>query len=144
MTDNLLTNAAVHGAAPGGRPDVEVTLRRGRDEHAPAVVLTVDDHGPGIPPGARAAVFARFHRRADSPGSGLGLTLVAQQIALHRGTIAVLDRPDGAPGTRFEVRLPLSGVRDGGQPTLPLPRRDWLSGRAGEPREPQGFHKDAP
>ncbi|MYX35826.1 MULTISPECIES: HAMP domain-containing sensor histidine kinase [unclassified Streptomyces] len=144
MTDNLLTNAAVHGAAPGGRPDVEVTLRRGGDGHAPAVVLTVDDHGPGIPPGARAAVFARFHRRADSPGSGLGLTLVAQQIALHRGTIAVLDRPDGAPGTRFEVRLPLSGVRDGGQPTLPLPRRDWLSGRAGEPREPQGFHKDAP
>ncbi|MFB7287633.1 sensor histidine kinase [Actinacidiphila glaucinigra] len=151
MTDNLLTNAAVHGGvhggAPGGRPDVEVTLRRGRDERAPAVVLTVDDHGPGIPPGARAAVFARFHRRPDSPGSGLGLTLVAQQIALHRGTITVLDRPDGAPGTRFEVRLPLSGVRDGGRPALPLPRRDWLSGRAGEPGEPgepQDFHKDAP
>ncbi|WP_431959077.1 sensor histidine kinase [Actinacidiphila sp. bgisy160] len=141
MTDNLLANAAVHGRAPGGRPDIEVALRRSRDERAPSAVLTVDDHGPGIPPGARAAVFARFHRRADSPGSGLGLTLVAQQIALHRGTIAVLDRADGAPGTRFEVRLPLSGVRDGEQPTLPLPRRDWLSGRAGEP---QDFHKDAP
>ncbi|MDX2647022.1 HAMP domain-containing sensor histidine kinase [Streptomyces sp. PA03-1a] len=140
MTDNLLANAAVHGRAPGGRPDVEVLLRRSRDERAPAVVLTVDDHGPGIPPEARAAVFARFHRRPDSPGSGLGLTLVAQQIALHRGTIAVLDRPDGTPGTRFEVRLPLSGVRDP-EPTLPLPRRDWLSERSGEP---QGFHKEGP
>ncbi|MGW3244844.1 sensor histidine kinase [Streptomyces sp. NPDC001070] len=139
-TDNLLTNAAVHGRTPGGPPTVEVTLRRGRDDRAPAVVLTVDDHGPGIPPEARAAVFARFHRRPDSPGSGLGLTLVAQQIALHRGTITVLDRPDGAPGTRFEIRLPPSGVRDS-EPTLPLPRRDWLSGRAWEP---QGFHKDAP
>ncbi|MFF7210991.1 sensor histidine kinase [Streptomyces sp. NPDC008238] len=143
MTDNLLANATVHGRAPGGRPHIEVTLRRGHDERAPVAVLTVDDHGPGIPPETRAAVFARFHRRPDSPGSGLGLTLVAQQIALHRGTVAVLDRPDGAPGTRFEVRLPLGAVRDGDPPTLPLqlPRRDWLSGRAGEP---QGFHKDAP
>ncbi|MFJ5213227.1 sensor histidine kinase [Streptomyces sp. NPDC088354] len=141
MADNLLTNALVHGRPAGGPPAVEVVLRRGGDERAPAVVLTVDDHGPGVAPESRAAVFERFHHRPGSPGSGLGLTLVAQQIALHRGTVVVGDRPDGGPGARFEIRLPLSGVR-GGEPTLPLLRRDWLS--AQRRQEPQGFHKDAP
>ncbi|WP_329569911.1 sensor histidine kinase [Kitasatospora sp. NBC_01266] len=117
--DNLLLNAAVHGHAPGGPTRIAVTLRR---EGAQAV-LTVDDQGPGIPEAERAAVFDRFHRRPDSPGSGLGLTLVAQQVALHRGTVTV-STPPGGFGCRFEIRLPLLS---NDAPTLPLPvRRDWI------------------
>lgn len=117
--DNLLTNAAVHGAAPDGSVRIEVELRAGPDQAA--LTLTVSDHGRGIPPAARDSVFQRFRRRPDSPGSGLGLTLVAQQIALHGGTIAVADRPDGAPGAHIVVRLP----RGAGPAPMPV-HRSWL------------------
>ncbi|MFE0464383.1 sensor histidine kinase [Kitasatospora sp. NPDC058965] len=120
MCDNLLLNAAVHGHRPGEPARIAVRLRR---EGAQAV-LTVDDAGPGIPVTERSAVFDRFHRRQGSPGSGLGLTLVAQQVALHRGTIAITDPPTGT-GCRFELHLPLV---DPQAPTLPLPSRpDWFT-----------------
>ncbi|WP_030159013.1 sensor histidine kinase [Streptomyces sp. NRRL S-244] len=117
---NLLGNAAVHGHRPQEPARIAVRL------HAEGgyAVLTVDDAGPGIPSGEREAVFRRFHHRPGSPGSGLGLTLVAQQVALHRGTVRIGTPPGGA-GTRFEVRLPLSAADS---PTLRLPkRRDWIS-----------------
>ncbi|MEV6006644.1 HAMP domain-containing sensor histidine kinase [Streptomyces sp. NPDC051976] len=138
--DNLLVNAAVHGA--GGAGDrgtalIGVALRAGGDPAAPTVVLTVDDHGPGVPPAARQTIFERFRRRPDSPGSGLGLALVGQQIALHGGWITVGDRP-GGPGARFTVTLPLAAAHTAA--TLELPRaRDWLTGASGGS---QGFHKD--
>lgn len=137
VVDNLLANALAHGCTDGRPAQVDVSLCRVQDEHAAAAVLVVDDRGPGIPPAARAAVFERFHKRPGSPGSGLGLTLVAQQTALHRGRITIQDRPDG-PGTRFEVRLPLTGTWDTVTATLPLLHRDWLTTGAGEP---QSFHK---
>jgi two-component system sensor histidine kinase PrrB len=114
--DNLLSNAVVHGAGP-----VEVALRPAGD--AGAVRITVADHGPGVPPQARGAVFHRFHRSPDSGGSGLGLALVAQQAALHGGAVTVTDRPDGASGACFVLDLP----RATEPPTLPR-RRDWLTG----------------
>ncbi|MET7761985.1 HAMP domain-containing sensor histidine kinase [Streptomyces sp. NPDC005393] len=141
VVDNLLTNARVHGTRHGEPVRIEVTLGPGRSpDGGPGAVLTVDDRGPGIAPELRGEVFQRFRRRPDSPGSGLGLTLIAQQIALHRGTVTVLDRPDGLPGARIEIRLP---VMDGGEATLPLLRRDWLSG-PGTPWDPgpQDFHKE--
>ncbi|MFG2818408.1 sensor histidine kinase [Kitasatospora sp. NPDC048365] len=138
MVANLLGNAAVHGRTAGA--PARITVRLGTDDGR--AVLTVDDTGPGIPAEQREAVFRRFHRRPDSPGSGLGLTLVAQQAALHRGTVRVLPppeaapdtapgtapgtAPDAAPGCRIEVRLPLLRPDT---PTVPLPRhRDWISG----------------
>ncbi|MEV6580054.1 HAMP domain-containing sensor histidine kinase [Streptomyces sp. NPDC051582] len=121
---NLLGNAVVHGHLPGEPARIAVRV------HAEGgyAVLTVDDAGPGIAPGEREAVFRRFHHRPGSPGSGLGLTLVAQQVALHRGSV-VIGTPPGGAGTRFEVRLPLSAAD---APTLRLPeRRDWISSRGG-------------
>jgi len=129
--DNLLANAWTHGRAKDGRARIEVSLHPVPDAGPPTAVLTVDDHGRGVPPARREEIFQRFHRSQDSPGSGLGLTLVAQQIALHQGGIEVRDRPDGAPGARFEVRLPVTGIRDV-QHTLPLLRRDWLTTTAQE------------
>ena len=100
VVDNLMTNAAVHGR-PDGTVRVEVQTTTG------GVVVTVDDDGPGIPADQREAVFSRFVRGADAddrPGSGLGLSLVAQLVALHGGTVDIQDSPLG--GARVVARLP--------------------------------------
>jgi two-component system sensor histidine kinase PrrB len=98
LVDNLIENAVRHGGSLA-----EVGLRRDRQG---GLLLTVDDDGPGIPEGDRARVFERFARgeQSTSPGSGLGLALVAQQAQLHGGDVAVGDSPAG--GARFTVRLP--------------------------------------
>ncbi|MFE8943157.1 ATP-binding protein [Streptomyces sp. NPDC007856] len=136
LLDNLLGNALVHGRDTQGRARVRVGVTGGAGQ----VLVTVDDHGLGVPSDARARIFERFQRGPDSAGSGLGLTLVAQQAALHRGSVTVVDGPDGC-GARFEVRLPAQG---GGAPAddgaLPG-RRDWLIGTAGANRS-QSFPKD--
>ncbi|MEV0232123.1 HAMP domain-containing sensor histidine kinase [Nonomuraea sp. NPDC050786] len=114
VADNLLDNAAVHGADASGHAAITVTLEQGEE-----VVLAVQDAGPGIESEHRDAMFARFRRRPGSPGSGLGLTLVRQQAALHGGT-ATLDACLDGPGTRAEVRLPVTDR----QP--PRSTRSWL------------------
>lgn len=90
MIDNLLANAALHGREEGR---VEVAL----DAREDALVLRVDDDGPGIPVGEREAVLEPF-RRGGSPrseGTGLGLAIVAQQAALHGGTLTLETSPLG-------------------------------------------------
>ncbi|MFD1544758.1 sensor histidine kinase [Nonomuraea guangzhouensis] len=114
VADNLLDNAAIHGADGSGRSAISVTLDVGEE-----VVLAVQDAGSGVVPQDRDAMFARFRRRADSPGSGLGLTLVRQQATLHGGTATLSASLDG-PGTRAEVRLPLTGRQ------APGAARSWL------------------
>lgn len=118
--DNLLANALVHGTVAGRPARITVELRTLGDQ----VLLTVDDAGPGVPPDLREAVFERFRRGPDSPGSGLGLTLVAQQIALHGGTVRLTDTPTGY-GSRAEAVLP-AGSATAASATLQL-RRDWLT-----------------
>ena len=98
---NLLDNAALHGRS---------TVRAGLVVDHEAWTLTVDDDGPGIPAGERAAVFERFHRLDQSRsrgtgGTGLGLAIVAGVIAAHRGTITVGDSDLG--GAQMVVRVPL-------------------------------------
>ncbi|MEU6653871.1 HAMP domain-containing sensor histidine kinase [Streptomyces sp. NPDC046900] len=129
LFDNLIANALAHGRDAAGQADVAVGVRgTGAD-----VVIMVDDRGPGIPAEARGRIFERYRRGPHSTGSGLGLTLVAQQAALHRGSVTVADGAGGV-GTRFEVRLPRTG---GALPD----RRDWLIGTA-RSNQSQGSHKE--
>jgi PAS domain S-box-containing protein len=99
---NLLSNALKHTFEGG----VTVTLRPG----AGAAVLTVADTGTGIPAEELPRLFERFHRvegarSRSGEGSGIGLALVDELVAMHGGTITA----DSAPGegTRFVVTLPL-------------------------------------
>jgi two-component system sensor histidine kinase KdpD len=96
---NLLLNAATHTPA-GTLIEVQAQLA---DE---ALVLSVADHGPGIPPEWLPRIFEKFFRAPTAPtgGSGLGLTIVKGFVEAHGGTIAVENRPDG--GARFTIRLP--------------------------------------
>ncbi|WP_256331124.1 MULTISPECIES: sensor histidine kinase KdpD [unclassified Streptomyces] len=139
LLDNLLTNALVHGRSAEGGAHVALSLRAGEDSGSPCVVPGVEDRGPGVPRQRREAVFQRFQRRPDSPGSGLGLTLVAQQAALHRAGLRLLDGPGGR-GARFEVVFPAAPAHRPQHTALPA-RRDWLADPADRP---QGFHKEHP
>lgn len=74
----------------------------------PWATLTVTDDGPGIPAADRHRVFDRFvrldeARARDAGGAGLGLAIVADIVAAHRGRVWV---EDNQPGARFHVQLP--------------------------------------
>jgi signal transduction histidine kinase len=76
-----------------------------------SALIFVDDDGTGIPTGDRDRVFDRFVRLDNARsriggGAGLGLAIVAEIVALHGGTVVVLDSPLG--GARLAARLPLA------------------------------------
>lgn len=99
---NLLENAV--DFAPRGTA-VEISVNSAGSE----VVLTIRDHGPGIPDYAREKVFERFyslrHHTSKRKGTGLGLTLVRETAELHGGTITL--QPAEAGGTVATLTLPL-------------------------------------
>ena len=72
-------------------------------------MISVADHGPGIPRQQRHAVFERFVRAADAErdgtlGSGLGLAIAKGLVELHGGAIEVGDAPGG--GAVFSCWFP--------------------------------------
>jgi two-component system sensor histidine kinase PrrB len=109
VLDNLLDNAAVHGTDRSAQiSDDADPIVLGLSQEPDCLVLTVDDEGPGIPEELRGRVFERFVASEASPGFGLGLTIVAQVIALHQGTVEA-GPGSGGRGTRFLIHLPSQG-----------------------------------
>jgi signal transduction histidine kinase len=98
---NLLDNAVKY-TPDGGRVALEVS--RTRD----AIDVTVLDTGPGIPAEEREKVVQRFYRLERSrrtPGSGLGLSLVAAVARMHNAALLLEDHAPGLKATlRFEAR----------------------------------------
>nr|WP_310794793.1 HAMP domain-containing sensor histidine kinase [Streptomyces sp. TLI_171] len=95
---NLLDNAVKYSPPAG---TIVVRLRAGR--------LTVRDHGPGIPAEELPFVFDRFWRSPSSrqlPGSGLGLSIVAQTVRDSGGQVALGPAGDGGAGTQAVLVLP--------------------------------------
>ncbi|WP_338897466.1 HAMP domain-containing sensor histidine kinase [Streptomyces sp. TG1A-60] len=93
---NILDNAVKFSPEAG---TIEVALNAG--------VLTVRDHGPGIPTAELPHVFDRFWRSPSArslPGSGLGLSIVARTVQQAGGEVT-LSRAEGG-GTLATVRLP--------------------------------------
>lgn len=99
---NLVDNA-IDFSTPGGA--IALTAARSAD-HA---VITVRDHGPGIPLFARERLFERFYslpRPDGARSTGLGLPFVREAVALHRGSVTVENADDG--GVIATVLLPLA------------------------------------
>jgi signal transduction histidine kinase len=115
---------------------VAVTLTEDEDH----VVLAVQDTGVGIPADELPQVFDRFHRvpnrRSRShEGTGIGLALVKELVAMHAGTIDVESEVD--TGTTFSVRIPkqgkhpvTSGTSADSAPTSTAVRSEWFVNEA--------------
>ena len=107
MLVNLVENAMRH-AGDGASISVQVAVAGLRP------ILVVRDNGPGVPERERQRLFDRFYRLEQSrstPGSGLGLSLVASIARLHG---AVVSLADANPG--LEVRVCFGEPR----PQIPL------------------------
>jgi signal transduction histidine kinase len=98
---NLLLNSIKH--SPDG---ATIWLRWRPSEHG-GVRLEIEDEGAGIPAGREETIFERFLQLGTSEarsGSGLGLTISRQIVAMHGGRIWAA--PGRSVGALFVVELP--------------------------------------
>jgi signal transduction histidine kinase len=112
---NLVDNA-LKFTPPGGRVELRTFANDGRRG------IEVSDSGPGIPADQREAVLRRFYRTEQSrhtPGSGLGLALVAGVAGLHDMAIAITDANPGC-------RVALIGAPAAGKAEI-----DFMPARSG-------------
>jgi len=89
----------------------EIVVRA--DNEGERIMLSVADHGPGIPDADRGRVVERFVRLEQSrsePGSGLGLSLASAVARLHGGELKL---EDNNPGLRNTIALPRAGPGGG-------------------------------
>ena len=108
--DNSLDACEDAGILPEVRVDVQ-RVGTGSSKGADLIKVVVEDNGPGISPADRPHIFQRFYRADQSrtvAGNGIGLAVVHQLVAAHRGTITLDDTETGAT---FIVTLPLSDHR---------------------------------
>ncbi len=103
---NLIDNAIKHGApiVPASDGEIRIATRTEGER----VVLSVADHGTGIPAEDRARAVQRLVRLEASrtrPGAGLGLSLASAVAHLHGGELRL---EDNEPGLRVELVLPAS------------------------------------
>ncbi len=98
---NLYRNAA---EAMQGRGAIDVTV----SSADPGLLVTIADHGPGIPADLRQRVFEPYFT-TKSDGTGLGLALVRITIEAHGGTISVIETPGG--GATFSIVFPTTSSR---------------------------------
>jgi len=103
--ENVVRNAIFY-SGHNGQIDVRVRLE---DGHA---ILTVRDHGHGVPEDALPLLFKPFYRVDDARGTntggmGLGLAIVRNAVSVHGGTVSA--RNVSPHGLEVEFRLPVSG-----------------------------------
>jgi len=106
LAANLLDNAVKYTT-----PATDVTVRA--TTTTTGWQLAVSDHGPGVPPDQREAVFDRFVRTTDvdrttAPGAGLGLTIVRGLVELHGGRVTIDEAPGGGALVTCEFPGPVS------------------------------------
>ena len=104
--ENVTRNALAH-TADGTAVEISVTSPRGGK--ASVAIVSVRDHGPGVPPSRLSQIFQPFFRVENSPrrklaGAGLGLAIAERAVRFHGGTITAANHPDG--GLVVEIRLP--------------------------------------
>lgn len=100
VISNIIGNARQAIIATGKAGEISVGAREDADNW----IITISDTGPGMPPKAREHLFTPFQGGVRKGGSGLGLSIAAELVRGHGGTLE-LRRSDEA-GTEFEISLP--------------------------------------
>ena len=105
--ENVVRNAVKYTS-----PETEILISlahvsEGDHEYA---IISVRDHGPGVPPDAVEDIFKPFYRVADardreSGGTGLGLAITARAVRLHGGDVSASNAEGG--GLVVEIWLPM-------------------------------------
>ncbi|MFO7592886.1 MAG: ATP-binding protein [Pseudomonadota bacterium] len=100
---NLLDNA-IRYTPEGGQVSVSIERSEGR-----CLILRIGDSGPGVPKEEREKIFERFYRLAgqDTPGSGLGLSIVKRIAELNHAELSLGDSPLG--GLEVSIRFLCNG-----------------------------------
>jgi signal transduction histidine kinase len=128
---NLVENALKYTPKGGA-----VTVTTGIDARDDQPIFSVRDTGPGIPEGDRERVldrFVRLERSRNTPGSGLGLSLVAAVARMHEATIKL---EDARPGLLATIKFP--AVEEPPPAVQAPPRRVLLAPTKAQPsREPE-------
>lgn len=112
IVTNLVSNALKFTDSGG----VRVTIRPVDDARPELLEIVVSDSGVGIPEAEQARIFEEFvqaghRRRADAPGTGLGLPITARLLELMGGSIHC--ESEVGVGSRFYVRIPFEVVELG-------------------------------
>jgi two-component system sensor histidine kinase TctE len=115
MVRNLVDNAINYTPSLPNKPGV-ITARVLVDPFSKALVVQVEDSGPGVPAAERDLVFQPFYRALgnEADGSGLGLPIVLEIARQHHAEVTLEDTRPGQqpPGASFTVRFP--GSRSAG------------------------------
>ncbi|WP_321936838.1 sensor histidine kinase KdpD [Paraburkholderia sp. J8-2] len=140
LFSNLLENAAKY--TPADTP-LTIAARRVEEGGQPFVRVSIEDNGPGLPPGMGERVFEKFTRgekESAKPGIGLGLAICRAIVEAHGGTIGAANRvaADGhVEGATFWFALPVESP-----PPLPADVNDTSEMHEAldplEPLEPSG------
>ena len=106
---NLVENGIRHSP-------VDSSIELALTVEGPRYIITIRDHGPGVPPDKQALIFKPFWQSAGSEttgprsakgSAGLGLAMVHKAIMRHGGTIRVFNHAGG--GAVVEISLPQTG-----------------------------------
>jgi two-component system sensor histidine kinase CpxA len=108
--ENVVRNAVRYTPA---HTTVEVSLRCQTVADKSVAVVSVRDHGAGVPAEALADIFRPFYRVADAReretgGVGLGLAITERALRLHGGSVTATNHPAG--GLLVELSLPVTGT----------------------------------
>ncbi len=124
--ENVIRNAVRF--TPAGT-DVEVVLEIDKTTSEPRALLSVRDHGPGVPEESLQAIFQPFFRineDAEAPGgNGLGLAIAAEAIRLHGGKIWA----ENLVPTGLEIKLQLPKAHEVAVQAYELPKPEHSSTR---------------
>ena len=111
VINNLVENARRYGKTPGGDlTEVDIVCEMKLRGNGKRAVITLADHGGGVPDDQIAQLLKPFTRmdtaRGQANGAGLGLAIVERVVSRHMGDLHVSNREGG--GFQIEISLPLA------------------------------------